>query len=586
MKQEKYNRYIRRLMARLQKLQNENGSWADNNFINSLVAYSLSEINAAVKIPTMEKMLSSTVDYILSQKSLTWSWNYYPNEKYKHSRTKYPDDLDDTFCSLIAIHKIRPEIITPRILEYTDKILAGSATKTGGPYSTWIGVSSKNALWDDIDPVVNANFTAFYSMIKTEANNKTRTKIAGITKYIDDSLSEKNIPSNYYDNSLLAYYFIARNYRGFKRNALIGKILENLDRAKASGGKNVGLFAEIALATCALSRLHAPFETIGRLVEILQKQIISTKAINEATTEKTPLYVEKIIAGKKYHAYSDAFTLAVCGEALSLYQKEASLLEKIYSAAQQRCKIAPNPLRSQALGMLEKMFRSGALKDILLLPYRISNSTNIDYGLISLYGWIAYTLYDRIIDKKETPQLLPVANLFHREMIVECDKCIDEKYPELFHVFQKILDTIDNAQANEALKNRTQIPSKRQIVDKSIGLILPSLLALIHDGMSAHGPEMKRFVRLFRDYIFVRQMSDDIRDWREDTKNGIVTRVTGKIGKNKKWRIISAREIITCYTAAHNEIDQMRASPTELFLVSLIGEYAMIAKQFLKNNPE
>ncbi len=552
MEQRKIDRHIRLIVTRLKKLQNEDGSWAENNFINALMGYCLSEME------TPPGMMRKTADYILLQKSAKWSWNYYPRERYENSGKKYPDDLDDTFCSLIALLKIKPEIIMRDALDNAANVLIRSASKTGGPYFTWV-----DGVWRDIDPVVNANVSCFYSLFKIE--------IPQVTRYIDECLESNVLRSNYYHNPLLSYYFIARNYRGLKRNTLIWKIMDCVEKAETE--PNGISLTKIALAACALAHLSANFSTVDRLIEKIKNRLDSNYG---ATTqiEKEPLYIEKITGGKKHYASSAAFTLASCGEAISLHEKEADLLKEMQSTAQKRCEFLPNPLHSEALRMLKKIFANDPFKEILLMPYRItSSSLESSYGLISLYGWLAYTIYDRIIDEKENVDLLPLANMFHRELVVVCGKTAVRKN---WRLCQELFDTMDCA---EMLEKQTAIPPKKQIVDKSIGLMVPSILALAHSGISPDGSEMKRFVRLFRDYIFVKQMSDDIRDWQDDLKNGIGTRVTGQI---KNGLVTPAREIIACYEDAKNIVGKTSSISREIFLLNIIEEYAITAKAFLE----
>lgn len=573
MKKKETDRHIRLILTRLKKLQNIDGSWANNNFINALVANSLSEMGAP------DAMQKKSADFILAQKSPKWTWNYYSTEKRGVAAQKYPDDLDDTFCSLIAIEKIDPSAIDETAFNHIAKLLLNAENKIGGPYFTWIG-----KIWDDIDPVVNANISCFAAM--------KGIKIPEVTKYIDRCIGRKSLGSKYYHNPFLAYYFIAKNYRGTKRNLLIQKIRQLLKKSEISLANN-------ALAACSLLHLFESTESVRPTMKKITAHIDSN-----AKTKPEALYIEGIRHGKTCYAQSEAFTLAACGEAISLYEKkkgleiEEKIFQKIKSDAERRCGAMPRALRAEASKTLKWALEKDSRKIITLLPYRIviyslckMNPIEISVfcGLASLYGWMAYSIYDSIIDEKQTTKLLPVANVFHREMNLLFQK-IAGKNTELARLCEKTLDDMDCAQLYEVSNVSKKMPSEKQTIEKSIGFAIPSILALANAGIPVTGLTMKKFIRFFRHYIFVKQMSDDIRDWQDDVKNEIATRVTARLMNSDKSQFMekafipSTKEIIQHCRMAKNTLKSSGLFPRNNFLLSLIDEYEETAKTFITVN--
>ena len=581
MKKECFDRCIRLIEVRLKKLQRSNGSWANNNFINALTAYSISEM----EVP--KRMLNKSLDFILSRKKIGWSWNYCPEEK-------YPDDLDDTFCSLIAIHKIRPEIIDETARANIADLLAHAEKEKNGPYFTWA-----NGIWNDVDPIVNANISCFAALSGATMPN--------VTKYIDRCIGAGTFDSKYYHNPFLAYYFIARNYRGTKKAQLIRIIRNNLKKERLRKNKISGI--NEALAACALVHLGQKSRDIYPLVKKIPKMDLT-----EA------LYIEKISDGKTHYARSPAFTLAVCGEALSLYMKMArkineskkknrerkigqKISRRIRLLAERRCTSMSQPLRTEALTTLRKTLETDRHSTITLLPYRsvISLSDRVfsaslqtacvSCGLLSLYGWMAYSIYDRIIDGKENSRMLPVAHAFHREMCLLYEKSSRTLGKEISRIGDAIFDAMDCAELREIKNNldgHTQFPSKRQTIEKSIGFLIPSTLALVHAGLSPHGPDLKKYMRFFKHYIFIKQTSDDIRDWRDDMRNGIATRVTARMvdadnSKSRKHVIVSSvHEIIEHTRLARTALGSARSFSKDSFLFELIDRHACTAEKILK----
>lgn len=143
--------------------------------------------------------------------------------------------------------------------------------------------------------------------------------------------------------------------------------------------------------------------------------------------------------------------------------------------------------------------------------------------------WIAYSLYDQLLDETPDPHLLPIANQVLRFAV--------ETYLNAgisFNKINKALQVVD--QANEYEMRMCRMPIK----NGSIALLtLPSphelirlqserslvhcfgLLCLIEK--TALKKKTTEITELFKEYCAARQFNDDIHDWQEDLINGRIT---------------------------------------------------------------
>lgn len=151
-----------------------------NNFIPALICFLLRNVDD----PEIVKIRQDICNDLILKKKDPLVWNY-------DDSGTYPDDLDDTFTALIAIHFTRPEFLTgENFIKITQ--LLGHA----GPYQTWLYDK-----WPELDTVVNSTISYFLSLYKI--------KLSPLTEYINTTFDSK-----YYTNPLVKYYFISRGYQG------------------------------------------------------------------------------------------------------------------------------------------------------------------------------------------------------------------------------------------------------------------------------------------------------------------------------------------------------------------------------------
>lgn len=136
----------------------------------------------------------------------------------------------------------------------------------------------------------------------------------------------------------------------------------------------------------------------------------------------------------------------------------------------------------------------------------------------NVYAWIAYMIYDNVIDKDEgsSSRLIPLANIAQRHAFlsfVECAKKLDQDSGLVIQSF----DYIDSANREELSDNITLERAEKLLFQKSLGHILgPRLIArkllskedclLIDDALC--------------NFLATKQMIDDVKDWRDDYNSG------------------------------------------------------------------
>jgi len=161
-------------------------------------------------------------------------------------------------------------------------------------------------------------------------------------------------------------------------------------------------------------------------------------------------------------------------------------------------------------------------------------------GSANIHAWIAYTIYDDIIDNEGDPLMLSLANIMQRISY--------DTYITLFITRKDVINThfnsVDNSNLWELQNTRCNISGETINIDKipeygegvflaerSVGHVLGPILLidskyelLDHQKDLVHGA-------LFQ-YLIARQISDDLKDWRKDLHNGHVSYVVSKLLKS------------------------------------------------------
>jgi hypothetical protein len=495
-----------------------------------------------------------TVEFLLVQKSDNWSWNYWSRTAPERETMPYPDDLDDTFAALAALHGHDPNLMDGGVLACVVKLLTAAEVEPGGPYRTWSVASSAPAAWQDIDIVVNSNIGNFLSRFDV--------KLPGLERFIEQNIQERNLISQYYPSVCHVTYFVSRHYRGAGK----AKILEALfDVRRGDGSWATPL--ESAMAISAIVDL-------GFADSILETDIASLiDCVEKEDWLPHPFCVDPSREGQKHYAGSRALTAAFIIEALvkwmasrepdinvgrkserkhEVWKHGVPILEKIKRMAHGACGCLPASLKGEALACINEV------KDpeIVLVPYRVRDALRKSdqrieryfmrhLALANLFGWMAYGIYDNLLDGEGVSRLLPVANFFLRQVVL--------LYHELGHFisgfdgwWESHINSVDEANLWEVAHCRLPVRDGvlsltqkfpegllRRSGDKSMAHVLPAIaVSLWIDDEDTKS--IQALISFFRHYLIARQLHDDAHDWVEDLAAGRLTAIGARL--LEEWR--------------------------------------------------
>jgi hypothetical protein len=518
----------------------------ENTFCTSLILGCLQYID---KSPEINQIIDPAVNFLLSQRNPDWSWNYYPlhqndgvvsqKDSVENKSSPYPNDWDDTACALIAISLNRKGILSPEIFGAITKLLVKTESKPGGPYYTWM-LNEQTKDWKDIDPVVNANIGYFLKL--------HNISLPPLEKYIEDIITSNNYTSRYYHIPESIIHFISRYYSGPLSKNLADYLLERQNKK--------GLWENdlvTALAVSSLIRANINPNLFSRAICHLKEIAIKND------WHSYPLYIESNKEATLYNG-APALTAAFVLEALTLWDRRQNnakqqnlkkqntypfkLNEEVITAVKKRLALFPEKTILSNDSLLTKMLAKDPSNQITLLPYFFSQTLTSKktlsqkllqiLGEANLYGWLAYTIYDNILDNDSGPELLPIANTCLRELVTLYTKILP---PDGLQLFQDLMDKMEQANAWEYIHNKitkVKIITKRNILqypqnllsDKSLPHAFGPISILLKIGFNLNAPEIQQTLSFFKNYLAARQLNDDAHDWQEDLNKGFLNSVS------------------------------------------------------------
>lgn len=404
------------------------------------------------------------------------------------------------------------------------------------------------AAWQDVDPVVNSTIGYFLSLIGV--------KLPRLEQIIDEAVLKNRLLSPYYPGIIHAVYFISRFYKN--------------TQAGAGAGDALGLSPQTKLRNLARARL---LRHNGNDMTVLEHAMAISSLINlgnvhkveQATMEHFIVRVERdgfppsafcidpAQNGERHYAGASALTAVFCAEALARYDASASrqkdpprVHDHIRSIARLSCQNLCPDLRAECISQIEKIsdsaitglayeFHELLSKEGKIIPLEIVEQLS----LASLYGWIAYTIYDDILDGESDPTLLPCANFFLRKL-TGIYSTLSAEYAGADALFADIMDRTDNANAWEWQdcriipldKERLVLPQAlpsfgdhQTLADRSMGHAMGPLMEALIAGHDTDSEIYKNVKLFFQHYLIARQLHDDAHDWVGDLLNGRINSI-------------------------------------------------------------
>lgn len=494
---------------------------------------------------TIRKRLAT---WLLSQKSPDWSYNYWDRATLAGARLSYPDDLDSTCCALIALHHYDSTLVDGDALGHVVKLLLATETQVGGPYKTWLVDENADPNWHDVDLAVNCNVAGFLRLVADP--------LPSLNALMEQAVATDTYRSPYYPTAYPVIYYMARAYPG----PLRPKLARSLVRRQRESWWGSPL--STALAVSSLVQLGE----LGPCLSAVKRLLATQQADGSWSAEA--FWIDPIIQGKKRYGGSAALTTALVLESLMRHQQalltntpsrarpvnntEATRLRKrIITAIQTELEGLNPALKKPAIHALEHTFGHNESNEIILLPHLFnaslhrpqlaSSDAELHLGAANLYGWLAYTIYDDFLDDEGRPLLLSVANIAHRYSLKHFELALpkDTAYRNLVLA---TFDRIDGANAWELAYCRMLVSSTNitigrlphfsntlGLADRSLGHTLPPLGVLAAAGIDLSGRAAISVQDALRHYLAARQLNDDLHDWEQDLRAGVITYVVAQI---------------------------------------------------------
>jgi hypothetical protein len=236
----------------------------------------------------------------------------------------------------------------------------------------------------------------------------------------------------------------------------------------------------------------------------------------------------------------------------STHQKSTSthIPRAIIRAVDTDLQTVPVPMRRDMQTLIDSIMRSNAANEIVALathfaqalkPHTVRPRVINTLGVANTYTWIAYTLYDDFLDDEGQASKLPLANIALRHGIAAFTRALPDNTAFQKHV-ATIFDTIETANAWEVAHCRWRVDNRQLYFDKlpkyddlhilcerSLSHSLPVIGVLVAAGNSLTSNLVRNAQTAFEEYLVIRQLSDDLRDWQEDIQAGHISCVVAQL---------------------------------------------------------
>jgi hypothetical protein len=510
-------------------------------FQNALILDCLCSLPSSAPVRRIKDTLAA---FVLRQRSPHWSFNYWARTTNETQSLPYPDDLDDTFCALAALTRHDRTIIDGTALAHITTLLTLLEVEEGGPYHTWLVSADADPRWRGSDVAVNSNIAYFLSLHDIH--------LPKLTTFMESAIEDNAYTSPFYPSRYPLLYFISRWYKGTHQE----KVRQALLASEKSEEKNP-LYTALSLS--ALLRLGVAPEQLQEHAQRLHTMQ------QQGGWPAVSFCLDPALGGIKYYAGSQALTTAFCLEALTLYEQASSapqatlvgasvpdaIAHSVYQSVEQQANnrlatLGPD-LKHQAQLLLDQTLEYDKKYSLSLIPYfflqALDVKTPIDRALlaraalISVYGWLAYSVYDNFWDEEGKPESLAVANIALRSLAETLPGVVGRPsdFPALA---QQILDRMESANTWEMMHCRSFKPliipdfgDLSVLAERSQGHSLATIAVLCAQGHSTQSPTIQHVLRFFHHYLIARQLNDDMHDWEEDLERGQVNAVAALLLK-------------------------------------------------------
>lgn len=464
--------------------------------------------------------------------------NYWTQDEPLRAVRPYPDDFDTTSCSLAGLIQAGEASSAGALLGGVVRALTSLETREGGPYRTWLVPPNAADVWKDTDVAVNANIAFLLSLHDI--------RLEPLDTWLSEQIHALAHTSPYYPSVHPVWYFLSRATPDADKETLARHIIA----ARLVDG-SWGNIMETAFALAALRRLKSSTEII------LDGQAqLATRLLSAVRIPTGACCMDADEDGHVMYAGSPALTAALCLEALA---DTAALVEKasvVPPVAQEelavhaslalisrRAKTLGDPLGSQLRKWSERILQGERGREIPLLPHRFHTSltspvmTDAELhmlGAANIYGWIAYTIYDDLLDEEGSGTHLPIANISLRSLGAIYARLV-ARIPDTGKLYTEVMDDIERANAWEVSRTRIKPFTSLAVLPeygdfsvlarRSFGHALGPLTILLAAGYGYGSPQFSALSGFFKHALIARQLDDDGHDWEQDLAAGRINAV-------------------------------------------------------------
>lgn len=189
----------------------------------NMVLSSLNKLDSGA-FPKIDLIKKRAADFLINEKGEYWSYNYWFRKSGRFKREPYPDDTDDTFCALAALHEYDPSLFDGETMASIITMLTSSEKGEGGPYDMWLVPPDGRDTWSDLDLVCNCNIAFFLSL--------EGISLPKVNAFIEKSIDEDGYEFPY-NKMYPGIYFVSRFYKGKKRQKIIDLLISRQERSGA-----------------------------------------------------------------------------------------------------------------------------------------------------------------------------------------------------------------------------------------------------------------------------------------------------------------------------------------------------------------
>lgn len=555
---------------------------------------------AEVELPGADVVRGRLADFLVEQRSETGSFNYWVRSTQRYKNQPYPDDLDDTACAWLALAKSRPQSLDATALAKLTRLLVATEQKPGGPYRTWLVGPEADAVWQDVDLAVNANIWTLLRQLDVRLPDLE----AWLVKAVHGGRE-----SAYYPGWLAPIYFLSEKSEGELRNALSARLEVEL----GSGQLRSGLEAALLVASGMWLGVDR------KLVEPLVDRLARTQNSN-GSWAAYGFCLDPAKEGQSFYAGSSYLTTALAVQALTLWMSSGKAVvadrlvatvgqsAPVWPAVKRRLGRLPDSVQAVADPVVAKVLRMDSSHGVTSLAAHILRQVPPNKGHVvqgvglrrnqlvqgSLYGWLAYTAADDVIDGDAGSELLPLIQSWTGQMRsyfwqassdMEYQGWVDRRLQamDLANLWE-----LHHARFSGKRLQKEQLPqygTGRVVIDRAGGNLVAPIGALIVLGYRQTDPPARALVAILRHIMMARQLHDDAHDWSDDLSRGQINMVAARL-LARAFEDIGRRGLDVSSRATQDRLRRLFWQEVVVDVLKDIDRHLKTASRQLQSRPE